>query len=121
MEETNSIGLIDRKGRIEIAILLLCVLAGNLPFINQAFHIDDGIYLLLARNVELSHWFPQDRPTYFEGLYGKDLASTEHPLPLTSYWMTLISYLTGRSTEVVLHLGFLIFPLILACSMYLLA
>ncbi len=101
--------------------LVLCVLAANLVFIRQAFHIDDGIYLLLARNIATSPWFPQDFPTYFEGLYVPDLASTEHPLPVTSYWMALIGRFSYGLTEVSLHLGFLIFPLILVYSMYVLA
>jgi len=83
--------------------------------------MDDGIYLLLAKNIGHSRWFPQDVPTHFEGLYVPDLASTEHPIPITSYYIAMIERLDGGLNEVNLHAGFLVFPLILACSMYLLA
>ena len=109
-----------RNCRWQILALVFSVLAGNVVFIKQAFHMDDSIYLLLARNVPSSPWLPQDSPTYFEGLYVPDLASTEHPLPMTSYLMALIGHFS-RFTEWSLHLGFLIFPLILAYSMYVLA
>jgi hypothetical protein len=79
--------------------------------------MDDGIYLLIARNVPRNPWFPQDMPLFFEGLYGSDLASTEHPFPLTSYLLALYASVGGFS-EAHLHLGFLVFPLLLACSMY---
>ena len=101
-------------------VLLLCVVGVNVPFLNQAFHMDDGIYLLLAHNVDRNPWFPQDRSILFEGLYGTDLASTEHPWPFTSYLMALCGYIGGFS-ESCLHLGFLVFPIVLACSMYAIA
>src|SRR5437867_7372096 len=101
--------------------LLLAVLAANIPFLNQAFHMDDGIYLLMAQNVARSPWFPQDMPTYFEGLYAQDVASTEHPLPLTSYVLALAAHFGHGFSEVNLHTAFLVFPVILTCSMYLLA
>jgi 4-amino-4-deoxy-L-arabinose transferase-like glycosyltransferase len=97
--------------------LLLAVIAAGVPFLNQAFHMDDGIYLMIARNVHLKPWFPQDMPLFFEGLYGSDLASTEHPWPLTSYLLALCSYLGGHS-ERCLHMGFLVFPMLVAGSMY---
>lgn len=105
------------KAVTPFAVLLLCVIGMNAPFLNQPFHMDDGIYLLMARNVYHNPWFPQDRPVLFEGLYGKDLASTEHPWPLTSYVMALCSRAGGFS-EPCLHLGFVIFPVVLSFSMY---
>lgn len=45
--------------------LLLFAAIINIPFCNQAFHMDDGIYLLLAKNIQRDFWFPQDRPVYF--------------------------------------------------------
>src|SRR5215475_8890904 len=107
-----------KAARLPILTLFLCVVAANALFIDQAYHMDDAIYLLLARNVLQSPWFPQDRPTYFEGLYVPDLASTEHALPLTSYWMALTAQLVKGFTEVSQHLAFLVFPLILSFSMY---
>ncbi len=79
--------------------------------------MDDGIYLLIARNVQHKPWFPQDVPVTFEGLRGTDLASTEHPWPLTSYLLALFAAISGFS-EICLHLGFLLFPVLLAWAMY---
>ena len=121
MEEAGLFAMKTGGTRPRIMALILCVLAANAVFIRQAFHMDDSIYLLLARSIVKSPWFPQDSPTHFEGLYVPDLASTEHPLPVTSYWIALIGRLGHGLTEVSLHLGFLIFPLILAYSMYVLA
>ncbi len=82
--------------------------------------MDDGIYLLMARNVPRSPWFPEDLPAYFEGLYARDLASTEHPWPLTAYVLALSAQIGGQS-EFCLHLAFIAFPMLLACAMYFLA
>ena len=109
-----------KSGTPAIAALLLYVAAANGPFLNQAFHMDDGIYLLLARNVQRNPAFPQDTPTLFEGLVVQDLASTEHPWPLTSYLMALCSHVGGFS-ERCLHAGFLVFSVLLAVSTYFMA
>ena len=105
----------------QVFALLLCVLAANAVFIRQAYHMDDGIYLLLARKAVTSPWFPQDGSTYFEGLYAADLASTEHPLPVTSYYMALISHFAHGLKEPYLHFAFLLFPLAMACAMFAIA
>ncbi len=98
-------------------LLSLFAVAVNIPFLNQVFHMDDGIYLLIAENIPHHPWFPQDRPVYFEGLYGSDLASTEHPWPLTSYLVALCAAFGGLS-ERPLHSVFLVFPVAIACSTY---
>src|SRR5438876_228755 len=121
MEEAGKSPITLGSPRSQILILVVCVFAANVIFIGQAFHMDDGIYLLLARNVAKSAWFPQDFPTYFEGLYASDLASTEHPMPLTSYYMALVGRFGGGFREPQLHLAFLVFPLMLACGMFALA
>jgi hypothetical protein len=69
--------------------LFVARIAIDAPFLNQPFHMDDGLFLLLARNVRNHVWFPQDRTVLFEGLFGADLASTEHPWPITIYLLAL--------------------------------
>lgn len=98
--------------------ILTLTFAVNVPFLNQAFHMDDGIYLLLSQNVRQSPWFPEDEPAYFEGLCTKDLASTEHPWPFTIYLLALSSFISGDVSEMRLHFPFLVFPLAISCSMY---
>ncbi len=104
-------------GLSPIPALALLAIAINAPFLGQAFHMDDGLFLMLARNVHGNFWFPQDMPVLFEGLFGPDLASTEHPWPITPYLMALCARIGGYS-EVWLHAGFLVFPVIMAVSMY---
>lgn len=98
-------------------ILALAVLAASLPFVNQAFHIDDRIYLEVADNALKKPFFPYDYPPLFEGLYSPDAASHSH-LPLTSYYLAAVKLLAGGDREWAFHLAFLIFPLIAVWSFY---
>jgi MFS family permease len=107
--------------RVQVLALVFCVLAANAVFIGQAYHMDDGIYLLLARNAANSPGFPLDGAAYFEGLYAPDLASTEHPMPVTSYYMALIGHFAHGLKEPYLHVAFLLFPLAMACAMFAIA
>ncbi len=104
--------------RAAIAIALFAI-AINIPFVNQAFHMDDGIFLMAAKNVSQNPFFPQDLSVLFEGVSITDLASTEHP-PLTVYFLALCARIGGFS-EVALHAGFLLFPVILGIATYSLA
>ena len=104
------------KYRTELLLLLLVALF-TLPFINQAFHIDDRLYLEVAEHALENPAFPYDYPLLFEGLWATDGASHSH-LPLTVYYMALIMLLTGSSHEWVFHLFFMVFPLIAAFSFY---
>jgi hypothetical protein len=121
MEEAGKSQITRGTPRWQMPALIICVLAANAVFIGQAYHMDDSIYLLLARNAATSPWFPQDASIYFEGLYAPDLASTEHPVPVTSYYMALINHFVHRFKELDLHLAFLVFPLVLSCAMFVLA
>lgn len=89
------------------------------PYLNQAFHIDDNIFLMLAENRSLNPWFPQDLRSYFEGLRVESFISHEHPLLLPSILLT--PAVKSTSTEVVAHLMYLPFYLILVTSTYVLA
>jgi hypothetical protein len=104
-------------------LLGICLfsLALNVPFVNQAFHMDDGLYLLLAGNASRSPWFPDDVSAHFEGLHARDLASTEHPWPFTIYLLALCALVRHNVSEIGLHLAFLVFPIIIGCSTYFLA
>ncbi len=119
------IGAGERRGvksvRVEhlLALVLLSAVV-NLPFVGQAFHIDDGVFLHVAENVSRNPLFSQDLPLDFEGVSVTDLASTEHP-PLTAYFMALAAAIGGGFSEVTLHMAFLLFPAILAAAGYLLS
>ncbi len=91
----------------------MAVAAAGLPFLNQAFHIDDRIYIEVARHAIEKPLFPYDYAPVFEGLVTPDAASHSH-LPLTSYYLAAIRILTGGEREWAFHLAFLIFPWIAA-------
>lgn len=88
-----------------------------LPFLGQAFHIDDRIYLEVAEQIKRSPLFPYDYPVLFEGIWTQDAASHSH-LPLNAYWIALVEVLTGSRSEWVLHLAFLPFPLLAVWGFY---
>lgn len=98
----------------KILVSLLVVLL-TLPFIFQAFHIDDRIYLEVAGNVLSNPLHPYDYPPVFEGLVTPDAASHSH-LPLTSYYLALLRRLAGGEPEWLFHLAFLVFPLLAVWS-----
>jgi hypothetical protein len=103
-----------------LTLLLLLTIALQLPFLNQAFHMDDGLFLHLAKNISKNIFFPQDLPIMFEGKWAQDLASMEHP-PLTAYVLAAGAFLFRGFDEASLHGIFLIFPLMLTLSTYSLA
>jgi 4-amino-4-deoxy-L-arabinose transferase-like glycosyltransferase len=101
-------------------ILTLLVAVCGLPFLNQAFHIDDRIYLEIADNALRKPFFPYDYQPIAEGLTGPDAASGSN-LPLTSYYIALVKLLFGSEREWVFHLAFMIFPLLAVLGFYELA
>ena len=103
--------------------IVALVLFTYLPFVNQPFHIDDNLYIDVAKNVFHRPWFAQDFPYVFEGEAIRDMASHSHP-PFTSYFIAGLMWLSGpraHPSEVILHLGYLIFPLLLGVSAFFLA
>ena len=98
-------------------ILILLVGATHLPFLSQAFHIDDRIYLEVAENALEKPFFPYDYLPVFEGVGASDAASHSH-LPLTSYYLALVMAVTGSQSEWVYHLSFLIFPILAGLGFY---
>jgi len=104
----------------QLMLLILIAVALQLPFLNQAFHMDDGLFLHLAKNISRHPFFPQDMSLMFEGKLAHDLASMEHP-PITAYVLAAGAFLFGGFDERSLHGIFLIFSLILTMSMYSLA
>ncbi|MGH9338195.1 MAG: glycosyltransferase family 39 protein, partial [Acidobacteriota bacterium] len=103
-----------RRARV---VLILVIAATYLPFLNQAFHIDDRIYLQIADNILQKPFFPYDFEAIHEGFAAPDAASHSH-LPLTSYYLALVKLLTGSEAEWVYHLAFIVFPLIAAFGFY---
>jgi 4-amino-4-deoxy-L-arabinose transferase-like glycosyltransferase len=101
------------------ALLVAVQFALVAPFVTQPIHIDDAIYVDIARNALKMPWHPQDLPYIFEGRRVPDMGSHSHP-PFVSYCIALFLWLFGDGPRlnVVLHVGFLIFPLLFAIGIY---
>jgi len=106
---------------LDLVLLVGLALTLSAPFVAQAFHIDDVLYLDIARNVFKNPQFPLDMPYVFEGKLVTMWGHT-HP-PLNSYLLAGLLLLGGRRppSEVFLHASYLFFPLLAAVSFYFLA
>lgn len=88
--------------------LVLATVLCLLPFVDKAFHIDDPLFLWVARQIQAHpvdfygfkvNWYLAEQPMS---------AVTKNP-PLTSYYTALATALFGWG-EVPLHLAFLVWP-----------
>ena len=103
----------------DIAILVLTVAACAIPFLGQPFHMDDGFYMDMARNVRHNPLFPGDAPYMFQGVLGSDTGSHSHP-PFQTYFLAGIQSLFGEGPgrEWIYHLVALLFPVLAVLSFY---
>jgi hypothetical protein len=109
----------DGRGRTARDLTVLCALTIALiaPFLDQAFHIDDEVYLRLATALA-------DTPGGFyarlEPLFGRDqalLLHSQHP-PLTVGFLAGVVALFGAS-EPIVHAAYGVFALLAAIGGYL--
>jgi hypothetical protein len=105
--------------RAETIIVILFTLLLTLPFINRPFHMDDAGFLELAR---VRQHDPTALTIHDYTFFGQEneIFLDTHPPFISSYLAVLIS-VAGTESEMALHLGFLIFPVIASVSMYFLA
>jgi 4-amino-4-deoxy-L-arabinose transferase-like glycosyltransferase len=108
-----------KNRNIDIAILVLTVVACAIPFLGQPFHMDDGLYLDLARNVQKNPFFPNDLSYMFQGLFWQDMGSHSHP-PFQTYFLSVILHFFGEGigTEWIYHSFALFFPSLAVVSFY---
>jgi len=110
----------SRRTARDLALLIGLTLALHVPFIGQAFHLDDVQYLDIAQNVYKNPLFPLDMELVFDGRH-MDMWGYTHP-PLNSYVIAGALLLNNREpSETFLHTVFLIFPVLAAVSFYFLA
>lgn len=91
-------------------------LALLLPFLGKPFHLDDPVYLAMARQVGAHHLHPYD---FLLNWYGKPLPMWRIMLnpPGLGYLLAPPTRLLGER-EVLLHAVFLVFPLVAVQSAY---
>lgn len=99
----------NHKNRTNISLILLLItitVACLIPFVRKAFHIDDTLFLLSAKQVLTN---PFDFFGFSTNWYGTDMPMyqiTKNP-PLASYYIAAIAALFGWS-EIALHLAFML-------------
>ncbi len=99
-----------------LAAVIFSALCITLPFITKAFRLDDTFFVRLAQE-KLVHPLALGLPEHsFEGNL-LTLYLDTHP-PLLSSYLSLLIRIFGGASEVGLHLGFVIFPVIAGVSMF---
>ena len=104
------------RGRIWASVLAVLLLV---PFVNKAFHLDDTLFLISAQQIVRA---PMDFYGADINWYGTTMRMADvikNP-PLASYYIALVMFLFGTS-ELVLHLAFLVPAVALAVGTHELA
>ena len=112
----------DYRVHRDLALLVLIVIGGSLPFLAQPYHMDDNFYLDMARGVRADPLHPYDQPYGFGGLHVPDMASHSHP-PFQAYFLAAVAVFAGEGEgrEWMFHTAALIFPLLAVISLYFLS
>lgn len=107
-----------KKDTTSFLVIIIFVLTLTLPFSNKAVHMDDTIFLYIADQIAKDPL----RPYSFHVEWGGYSGPGSHLLdtPLIPYYIAIIRWVFG-SSEIVLHLSFIIFPLIAGLSFYFIA
>ncbi len=102
----------------ELILIVMLSVVINLFFINKPFHMDDTAYISAAEKMRLSP---------FSAYHGTMLYRTNtqepafdtilHP-PLVIFYIKLVLLFIQKNKEIILHLAFLVFPIISLISMY---
>ena len=107
-----------KKHWLNLLIIAAFVATLSLPFSNKAYHMDDPAFLAIADQIAKDPL----RPYSFSLEWGQSAKSAAQLLdtPLVPYYIAFVTWLFGRS-EMILHLAFLIFPLMAGASFYFIA
>ncbi|MHB8175291.1 MAG: ArnT family glycosyltransferase [Thermoleophilia bacterium] len=104
---------------VSLALLTAIACLITLPFIFKAFHVDDTVFVWLGQQ-KLKDPLALGLPSHaYEGNFFPLYLDT-HP-PLLSSYLSLLIRICGGASEAGLHLGFVIFPVLAAVSIYFLA
>ncbi len=105
--------------KVSIGLLLLISTLCLAPFVDKAFHIDDPLFIYVAKHIQ-TH--PLDFYGFTLNWYGFEAPMsfvTKNP-PLASYYIALVAFLFGWS-EMALHLAFFIPALAVVVGTFVLA
>ena len=101
-------------------VLAAVVLAGIVPFASRAVHLDEHIFLHVARSAQTNWLFPQDTPWIFFGTQAANLAAHTHP-PVGEYYLALLYSIFGQFQEIPFRLAFSVFAIAAVLGFYNLA
>jgi hypothetical protein len=99
-------------------LLFICVLC-LLPFVNKAFHMDDPLFIWVAKQIQTN---PFDFYGFSVNWYGSAMPMSEitkNP-PFASFYIAIVAFFLGWS-EAPLHLAFLIPACLVVAGTYYLA
>lgn len=100
-------------------LLIVLTCACLLPFSGRAFHIDDTLFVWAGQHIAHKPLDPFGFKVNWDQVELPMFQVTKNP-PLTCYYIAMIGSIAGWS-ERILHLSFLIWPLIVVLGTYLLA
>ena len=97
-------------------VLLFTFLSNIFYSVLMGVHIDDVIFISFSEKILNGNLNPLNSSFIWNGKIWPDMLSYSHP-PLLYYFMALIEKFFGKSI-IALHISFIIFPLIIAISIY---
>ena len=98
----------------QLALVLFCVLALRLPFLNQAIQGDDVYYLYGAEHAQIDPAHPNHARYVFIG-ETVDMRGHPHP-PFDAWFLGGLLAAIGGIREVPFHAAYIVFSLIAAAS-----
>jgi hypothetical protein len=107
------------SGHWRLALVLAVVLLIRLPFLNQAIQGDDVYYLAGAEHAQIDPLHPFDVHYIFLG-DPVDLRGFPHP-PFDAWFLGVLLAVAGDIREVPFHAAYILFSLVAAVSMWVLA
>src|SRR3989339_23459 len=119
MQKTQCYNVNSVPCHIAIVAAFTCMIL--LPFINKPFNVDDPFYLKMAQHIRTDPLHPYSFKINWSGETRDAWQSGEANFPpLIPYYIAFVTALFGTQ-EWVLHVSFLIFPVMAAVSFYFIA
>lgn len=108
----------NKKTLISIALITIALLALTVPFCNKAFHIDDPLFIWMAKHIHSHPFDPYGFSVVWYYIKTPLYVTMNNP-PLVSYYIAAVAHLSGWG-EKGLHLAFLVPAIFVAIGTYLL-
>jgi 4-amino-4-deoxy-L-arabinose transferase-like glycosyltransferase len=110
--------VVKQTKKITIILILFSILLIHLPFLKQAFHIDDTYFFYVAKQILRDPIHPLSFKINWDGTLRTAFDFSGSP-PLFEYYLAIIMKFFGES-ERILHFSMIIYSIIISLCMYLL-